>query len=82
MGYLRDPQIIPYGVFRARWTDAERAALFALEQTNWQVRDLIALATAQDGVNLASPGSCGSQSAVRRRRVLTQERADELFPTI
>ncbi len=75
-----DPIIfIDYGTFRARWTDAEKAALFKVQQTDWRINDWINLAAAQGGVKLNGVDALAAKAAMVTANVLTQVRADVIF---
>lgn len=78
--------ILPYGAFRARWTDDELAELFSARKTVWQIDDYIGLAQAQGHVNLTGVDDPETESIARAAKalfvalgVLTEARADAIF---
>lgn len=73
------PVIIPYGVFRSRWTDDELDGLFSTRKTSWRVDDYIGLAQAQNSVNLSGPTAAAAQALFVKLGVLTAERAAAIF---
>lgn len=79
MTYLRDPAIIPFHVFRARFTDAELEVLHSAKASNWQIDNYVSLALAQNAVNTGSATATAAKAALVAASVLTQQRADEIF---
>ena len=72
---------LDYGVFRLRWTDAEREALHAARKTDWRVDDFVGLAQAQGHINLTGPVAPQAKALFVALGVLTRERADAVFAT-
>lgn len=70
---------IEYKVFRSRWTDDEKYALFKAQAASWQINDWINLAVAQNGISLISADAAAAKAAMVAMHVLTQERADVIF---
>jgi hypothetical protein len=71
--------VVGYGEFRARWQGAELQALFAAEQADWRVRDLVNLAAAQGEINLTAATATAAKALFIALGVLTAARADEIF---
>lgn len=70
---------IDYASFRARWTDAEKYALFKAQQADWRINDWINVAVAQNGVQVDSQDALAAKAAMVEANVLTQPRADAIF---
>jgi len=73
------PTVISYTEFRARWSDAQKAALHAARAASWQIDDFIGLAQAQNSVNLDPVVAGPAKTAIVAAGVLTQADADTIF---
>jgi hypothetical protein len=69
--------IVPYDVFRARFTDAEKAALHQARKDAWQIDDLVGLAQGNGFVDVSKADD--AKAALVAAGVLTAERAAVVF---
>ena len=75
----RNPTVVSYGDFEARFTDGEAEALLAHIKTVPALERAVKRATARNSVNLESANTRAFMAALVEADVLTQTRSDTIL---